>query len=89
MTANPDQGNRPQRGQPTYMHKLYDWPNFRWDAEAVAPLLEHTDRRHMKISTAAPRPQPRRVLVLDISAADCPERVEDQHEPKDGTTDDF
>ena len=31
------------------MHELVDWPNFRWDEEAIAPLLEHTHRRQVEI----------------------------------------
>ena len=43
---------------------------------------------------AAPEP-PHRVpsapecRFCDITAADCPSRVEDEYDPKDGTTDDF
>lgn len=41
MTQQPDAGGR----QPTYIHELPDWPNFRWDAEAITtPLLRATRR---------------------------------------------
>ena len=41
MTARHDHGAGPQRGRPTYMHDLDDWPNLRWDEETIAPSLEH------------------------------------------------
>lgn len=31
------------------MHELDDWPNFRWDEEAIAPLLEHARRQQVEI----------------------------------------
>ena len=31
------------------MHELDDWPNFRWDEEAIAPLLEQTRRQQVEI----------------------------------------
>ncbi len=33
------------------MHELDDWPNFRWEEEAIAPLLEHT--RHQQVEILA------------------------------------
>ena len=31
------------------MHELDDWPNFRWEEEAIAPLLEHARRQQVDI----------------------------------------
>ena len=31
------------------MHELDDWPNFRWDDEVIAPLLEHARRQQVDI----------------------------------------
>ena len=56
------------------MHALDDRPNFRWDGEAITPLLEHTGRRHMKIGA---------------NADDCPNRVEAVPETESATDDDF
>ena len=38
---------RPSR--PIYIHELNDWPDFRWDEEAVAQPLERASRRQRDI----------------------------------------
>ena len=39
MTAEKAPGDlsrrNPRLGRPTYIHELDDWPNFRWDPEAI------------------------------------------------------
>ena len=48
MTARHHHSAGPHRGRPTYIHELDDWPTFRWDDEAIAPLLEDTRRQQVE-----------------------------------------
>lgn len=35
--------HRAHQGRPTYIHELDDWPNFRWDEQAIASTLERAN----------------------------------------------
>lgn len=47
MTQQPDLSSR----VPSYIHELEDWPNFRWDAEAITTSLLRATRRQTEIVT--------------------------------------
>ena len=53
MTAEKALGDRPRRnlrpGRPTYIHELDDWPNFRWDPEAITKPLVRASRRQTEV----------------------------------------
>ena len=76
------------RGQVTYRDHT-----IRIQAEAVdEQFIQNLGALIRRISSDEPArrvPSRQECRFCDISAADCPERVEDEYEPEDGTTDDF
>ena len=51
-TENPPGGRshrNPRPGRPTYIHELHDWPNFRWDSEAITQPLVRASRRQAEV----------------------------------------
>ncbi len=57
MTTENHLGDGPRRnqgpGRRTYIHERPDWPNFRWDAEAITQPLVRASRRHAEVLTNA------------------------------------
>ena len=39
----------PGRTRPSYIHELDDWPNFRWDPEAITSSLIRANRRQVEV----------------------------------------
>ena len=39
----------PGRTRPIYIHELDDWPNFRWDPEAITDSLVRANRRQVEV----------------------------------------
>ena len=39
----------PGRIRPSYIHELDDWPNFRWDPEAITDSLVRANRRQVEV----------------------------------------
>ena len=76
------------RGQVTYRDHT-----VRISAEAVDDqFIQNLGALICRISGDEPArkvPSRQECRLCDISAADCPQRVDDEYEPESGTTDDF
>ena len=53
MAEEQDASESPRRssrtGRPSCIHELDDWPNFRWDAESVAPSLTRANSMQAEV----------------------------------------
>ena len=77
----------PQSGRRTYIHELADWPSFRWDEEAIAPLLEHAHRRQVEVVANATALKMRDAFEATVrnltDSAIATSRIEGEHpDPK-------